>query len=270
MWRPPGRPAASRSRSPARLWTVPNGLGDPQSSPPSSRVSGRIGSNLTSKSAGDELNLRPRHDDVPIEGRILGLEGRPVPGVNVDVIHIWNDAPDFLKRAQENGGEVSQELFSEGVNGLILEEPNPNLHARTDRDGRFRLTGVGRDRRVTLVVHGDSIDRSYAMIYTTRDPAYKPLLLPVDESDNSCQKILGPRFDLTVAPGRVIEGAIRDAETGRPVPGARIRSWEAGSSTSDAQGRFRLTGHPMNMKTQDRIEVVVDRTDLHQGRQDDR
>ena len=95
------------------------------------------------------------------------------------------------------------------------------------------------------------------MIFTARDPTYTPLVLPVDESDNSPRnKLLGPRFDLTVAPGRVIEGAIRDAETGRPVPGARVRSWESGSSTSDAQGRFRLTGQPMN--TEHRIEVVVE------------
>ncbi len=211
---------------------------------------------LTSKIAGDELNIRLRRDDVPIEGRILGLEGRPVPGVDVDVIHIWHDPPDFLERAQANGDEVSQGLWSEGENGLFLEEPNPNLHARTNRDGRFRLTGVGRDRRVTLVIRGESIERTYAMLFTARDPAYKPLVLPFDESDKSRNNLLGPRFDLTIAPGRVIEGVIRDAETGRPVPGARIRSWEASSSSSDAQGRFRLTGHPMN--TEHRIEVVVD------------
>jgi hypothetical protein len=54
----------------------------------------------------------------------------------------------------------------------------------------------------------------------------------------------------------VIEGVIRDAKTGRPVPGARIRSWESGSSLSDAEGRFHLTGLPMN--TEHRIEVVVE------------
>ena len=214
---------------------------------------------LTSKGARDELNIRLRRDDVPIEGRIIDLEGRPVAGVDVNVLHIWHDPPDFLKRARENG-EVSQGLWNEAQNGLFLEKPNPNLHARTDRDGRFRLTGVGRDRRITLSIHGGAIERSIATIFTTRDPAYIPLPLPVDESDNSRNKLLGPRFDLTVPPGRVIGGVIRDAETGRPVPGARIRSWESDlgsdSPLSDAQGRFRLTG--LSMNKEHRIEVVVD------------
>ena len=213
---------------------------------------------LTAKSAEDEFNIRLRRDDIPIDGRIIGLEGRPVPGVDVDVLHIWHDPPDFLNRARENAGEVSQGLWSECQNGLVLEAPNPNLHARTDRDGRFRLTGVGHDRRVTLTIHGESIERSYAMIFTARDPAYTPLVLPVDESDNSRSKLLGPRFDLSVGPGRLIEGVIRDAETGRPVAGASIRSWESGSSLSDVQGRFLLTGLPLN--TEHRIEVEVEGT----------
>ncbi len=212
---------------------------------------------ISSNGAGDELRIRLRRDDVPIEGRIIGLEGRPVPGVDVDVLHIMQDTPDFLKRARENGGEVSQSLWSEGGNGLFLEEPNRALHARTDRDGRFRLMGVGRDRIVVLNIHGESIERSIAVIFTTSDPAYTPLLMPVNEEDYSRSKLLGPRFELAVAPGRAIEGTVRDAETGRPIPDAWIRSWgETGICRSDAQGRFRLSGHPM--KKGGTFEVFVE------------
>jgi RNA polymerase sigma factor (sigma-70 family) len=221
---------------------------------------------LASKIAGNELQIRLRPDDVPIEGHIIGLEGRPVAGVDVDVLHIWQYPPDFLKRALETGGEVTHWLWNERRNGLFLHESNPRLHARTARDGRFRLTGVGRDRIVSLIFTGDPIEQSYAMIFTTSDPAYKPLILPVEPLDNQRDKLLGPRFDLAVAPGRVIRGVIRDAETGRPVPGARVLSWKTGppSRLSDVQGRFRLAGQPnipehrleIDVKGQTYIKVV--------------
>ncbi len=196
-----------------------------------------------------------RRDDVPIEGRIIDLEGRPVPGVDVRAFHLWGDPPDFLKRAQANGGEVSHGLWSEGQNGLILGERDSRFHARTDPDGRFRLTGIGRDRTLTLIVRGESIEAIYMMLYTASDPAYKPLVMPVDESDYTRKKLLGPRFELTAAPGRVIQGVIRDAKTGRPVPGAKVRAWESGFSVSDAQGRFRLTGQPKNKKHHIEVDI---------------
>ena len=38
---------------------------------------------------------------------------------------------------------------------------------------------------------------------------------------------------------------MRDRDTGRPIPGAKVgSSWAIGETTSDGQGRFRLTGMP--------------------------
>ena len=33
----------------------------------------------------DELTLRLSRDDVPIEGRVIDIQGRPVAGVSIDV-----------------------------------------------------------------------------------------------------------------------------------------------------------------------------------------
>ena len=55
---------------------------------------------VASPSASDELNIRLRRDDVPIEGRIIDLEGQPVSGADVHVFHLWDDPPDVLKRAR--------------------------------------------------------------------------------------------------------------------------------------------------------------------------
>ena len=38
------------------------------------------------------------------------------------------------------------------------------------------MTGVGRDRLALLWVEGELIERSFALVLTTSDPAYKPIL----------------------------------------------------------------------------------------------
>ena len=130
---------------------------------------------------------------------------------------------------------------------LVLNKAGPPATVRTGPDGRFRMTGLGRDRVVTLTIEGESIAESLATVLTIGDPTYKPL--PVSVEDSPEFKLLGPRFELTAAPGRVIEGIVRDRDTGRPIPGAKVgSSWAMISSldetTSDGQGRFRLTGMP--------------------------
>ncbi len=114
----------------------------------------------------------------------------------------------------------------------------------TDADGRFRLTGVGRQRVVDLILEGDAIEQTLAIVFTTDTPGYQPVTLPGD--GNLTLKIQPPRFETAVAPGRTIRGTIRDRDTGEPITGARIMTWSEGSRplTSDAQGRFQLASQP--------------------------
>jgi len=198
---------------------------------------------LDPESAGGELTIRLRRDDVPIEGRIIGLEGQPVPGLSVSLAHIAEFPADLLRRLRDNAGTMNSALWREMRNTLNLGKDGPLPSVRTGPDGRFRLTGVGRDRVALLFIEGESIEQSFAMVLTSSDATYQPVLLPADNS--GAQKLEGPRFELTVAPGCVIEGVIRDRDTERPIAGAQVQSfWVETTATSDAQGRFRLTGQP--------------------------
>jgi RNA polymerase sigma factor (sigma-70 family) len=196
---------------------------------------------VDASTTGQELVLRLRRDDVPIEGRIVGLEGKPLPGLTVTVTHIAEYSADLLKKLRNNASAFYPTLWNEMRNGIIVEKGGPNPVVNTTADGRFLLTGVGRDRVATVLIEGDPIRQTFALVYTTSDPAYTPLALPADIP----RKLLGPRFDLMVVPGRVIEGVIRDRDTGRPIAGAKVRSsWGNATSTSDAQGRYRIAGQP--------------------------
>jgi RNA polymerase sigma factor (sigma-70 family) len=208
---------------------------------------------IAPKSAGAEITLRLRRDDVPIEGRVIGLEGRPVPDLAVTVAYIAEFPPKLLDKLRENAGRINAELWGEMRNALILGKDGPIPSVRTGPQGRFRLTGIGRDRVVTLLVEGPSIEQSLAIVLTAADPAYQPLLLPAGGSGE--QRLERPRFDLNVAPGRIIQGVVIDFDTRKPIAGAKIHSWTVGSTTTDSQGRFRIAGQPKGRENFLTVEV---------------
>ncbi len=56
--------------------------------------------------AGDALTLRLRRDDVPIEGRIVSLEGRPIPGLTVKLEFLHESSPALIDELRRNGGQA--------------------------------------------------------------------------------------------------------------------------------------------------------------------
>ena len=197
------------------------------------------------RAAAKPVAIRLRRDDLPIEGRVIGLEGRGVPDAKVSVYAIADLPNGFLAALRTDAGQAdSSDLWSDVVSSrLVLAGSGPHAAVRTGPDGRFRMNGLGRDRFVTLTVEGESISQSFATVLTTGDPTYRPLGVSGDDWETF--KLVGPRFELTAAPGRVVEGIVRDRDTGRPIPGAKVgSSWAMDETTSDGQGRFRLKGMP--------------------------
>jgi hypothetical protein len=61
-----------------------------------------------------DLTVRLRPDDVPIEGRVIDLEGRPVPGVAVSAFHLWDYPPELF---EESAGPEARSIPSSGDAG---------------------------------------------------------------------------------------------------------------------------------------------------------
>ncbi len=209
---------------------------------------------IAPKTAGAEITLRLRRDDVPIEGRVIGLEGRPVPDLAVTVASIAEFPQKLREKLRENAGKINPELWGEMRNALIVGKDGPIPAVQTGPDGRFRLTRIGRDRVVLLMVEGPAIEQSFAMVLTAADPAYQPLLLPGGGSGSE-QRLERPRFDLNVAPGRIIQGVVIDFNTRKPIAGAKIHSSIVGSTTTDSQGKFRIAGQPKGRENFLTVEV---------------
>src|SRR5262249_21268617 len=98
---------------------------------------------------GGEVTLLLAKDDVPIKGRVIELEGRPVAGVTIEVGRLeQNDLNPWLDKAKKGwSGHRDRELAAEALDGPTT--------VTTAKVGRFRLTGFGRDRVVFLWLRGD-------------------------------------------------------------------------------------------------------------------
>jgi RNA polymerase sigma factor (sigma-70 family) len=182
---------------------------------------------------GSELTLRLPRDDVPINGRVLDLEGRPVPGVTVEVI---------LQRLPEGGldGYIGKRLqghypFLPSVRPEAVGWP---AALTTDGDGRFRLTGAGRERLVQLRVRGEDLEHVRAWVLTRAAPLPK---LPTGHFG-----VYGPTFDLLLGPSKPVAGTVRDRHTGKPVAGIVVEEAAGlrGGATTDARGHYQVLGIP--------------------------
>jgi RNA polymerase sigma factor (sigma-70 family) len=209
-----------------------------------------------------DVTLQLVKDDVPIEGRILDLEGRPVPGATVTTDEIiaapGEDLTPVIKSLNSGmAGDMPPKFLAASIAGL------PQT-LTTDREGRFRLTGIGRERAVFLDVSGPTIQSSGMFVMTrlefqvARQKFERPKLPLADSPSIGAGPMKYPaRLEHAVGPTKPIEGVVRDGATGRPLPGAvittaavyvrdgRHEGWGGlggGRATADAQGRFRIVG----------------------------
>jgi RNA polymerase sigma factor (sigma-70 family) len=186
---------------------------------------------------GREITLHLVKDDVPIQGRILSLEGKPLAGVEVSVQRIMafpkNDLGRVLQAVRE--GNIFWHQLTEVRE---LERPiAERSQGKTDADGRFRLDGIGRDRIARLHWKGPGIH--YNAIWA---------MTQAGESVQDAKKktrIYAAAFEYLARPSRLICGTVREKDSGKPLPGIHIYSVDTTAHVqTDAQGRYELPGLP--------------------------
>jgi RNA polymerase sigma factor (sigma-70 family) len=198
----------------------------------------------------------------PIEGRIIDLEGRPIAGARVEAAQIWfdenGDLSAWIARARNGAvGNLWQTLTSLSLDPVALPafySPMVRLApiaTSTGPDGRFKLTGVGRDRVAELIISGPGV--ATTQLYALSRPEAE--IRTVDRGMMKPEPFIvhAPKFEVALAPSKRVEGTVRDKDTGRPIAGIEIhaavsddgKSWNAGiDAWTDAEGRYRIDGLP--------------------------
>ena len=167
-----------------------------------------------------DITLRPEQI---IQGRLLDLQGAPVPDVTVSVRSISRNLPPSPIPGRSS------------FQGVDYRQAQPNelpawpKSVKTSREGRFTLRGVGRDLRVRL---------------SFLHPRFAPHQTEIVTDGTSESQSLSA----TLVPAQIITGRVTDADTGKGVPRARL---DVGSHQgkrvvlsefeTDAEGRFRIT-----------------------------
>jgi hypothetical protein len=167
-------------------------------------------------------------EDLPLNGRILDQSNKPVAGANLAIRDIASASDDSVARILQ-GDADSWPLRS--WRGAFPGQP-PRV--TTDSDGRFRLSGLGRDRVVRLTLEGPAIQHGFVAAVTRLTTA-----LP------SSGGLHGAMFEHVSLPSRTIRGVVRDQTTGQPVAGVRMGGPNSAYTTlTDERGRYELTGCP--------------------------
>jgi RNA polymerase sigma factor (sigma-70 family) len=187
-----------------------------------------------------ELTLR-LVKDVPIQGRVLDLDGRPVKGATLRVEHIdaYADTEAFLQTVRER---ASPTMDSKGWGGPFPGQP---ATLTTDADGRFRLTGVGQDRVVQFQLEGPGIQYGPVRVLARALKAPVEPRLAKFADGPAISKVYGATFEHAAQPSRPIRGVVRDKKTGKPVAGVEVRAQGTTRQThTDKEGRYELLGCP--------------------------
>jgi hypothetical protein len=226
--------------------------------------------------------LRLVRDDVPIRGRVLTLEGKPVAGVRVSVndLEPYNQAQlyapkkgdltpwlDAVKAKRGDPWQLERTYFNElycRAPGLLFPPVKTNV------DGRFEVRGIGRERLVHLRLEGPMIATQLVNVMTRTS---EEICVPLSVHNPNAETITyhGASFELLAAPTKPVAGIVRDKDTGKPLAGVTITpnkianpfgvsNYNAGliRTTTDKEGRYRLVGLPKG----DDNQVVATTNDL--------
>jgi RNA polymerase sigma factor (sigma-70 family) len=220
-----------------------------------------------------ERTLRLVKDDVPIRGRILNLEGRPIAGVTVRPVAVVANAANDLGRLIEAAHTNTwTDLPNDCEPNIVFSAAAAGLTqtTKTDRDGKFTLSGFGRERIVVLRLDGPTIETCLLNAMTRMGPIVRASRRGHGSGAVGIAAMPGRSlhpppatyvyayrvpFDFAPGPALAVEGTVRDQDTGKPIAGVVVShgighdfgysfGWahEELTATTDADGNYRLAG----------------------------
>lgn len=179
---------------------------------------------------------------MPITGRIVDLQGKPIAGARITRGLIKAEGAGgidpYLTLVRDDPFKASNHGFAKYWPAMVI--PGQPAFVLTDADGRFKLSGIGRDRIIDLNVEGPTIQ--HATIQAMTRAGDKVSSRPGAFGGVT---IYPATFEHFIPPGRALTGVVRDRKTKMPLAGVTVGGTETNARTkTDEQGRYTLTGFP--------------------------
>jgi hypothetical protein len=198
---------------------------------------------------GAEVNLHLAKDDVPIRGRFLDPDGKPLAGARVRLSMLMIPRERNLDAHLEREKKRSLYTMTDYERGCDPSRiPGLTTETRTTADGRFTFKGLGRDRLAVLEVSSPTVVDTTLTVMTRDAPDVGTL---PDLQGKRTQVIHGAGFTLQLKHGLTVNGLVRDRDTKAPIPGMWVTkywnpltapSYTAGVTVTDENGRFTIHG----------------------------
>jgi len=209
--------------------------------------------------------------DVPIRGRILDPEGKPVAGAKLRPTRIRAYPGEDLTAAlaefrKSNDFPIGSKLWG----GPLPGQPRT---VTTGSDGSFRMAGLGSERLVILRVEGPAIASTDIPIMTrVSDEVAGPDKLGEGRYTVAVkpERVYGATFRYLAPASRPIRGMVTDKQTGKRLAGVLIRVGPSNRSSgtmttsdgmlttrTDEEGRYEVVGCPKSS----RYEIFAQPTD---------
>jgi hypothetical protein len=214
------------------------------------------GLGIGTESGDDEAVTLQLAEDLPIDGRIVDLQGRPIAGVTIRPRTVRGTVRgdlDPLLKVSTDRKAAAESPVPDRIGVDLGDNLAPVV---TGPDGRFHLEGLGRERLVAGIVEGPGIETAWIDIMTRRAATIR-----ATQPNGQIVTIYGAEFEHVAGPSQPIIGVVRDADTGAPIEGVEIQgNYPDGfvnyiKGVTDQAGRYRLDGLPAGRKA--RLSAVA-------------
>jgi protocatechuate 3,4-dioxygenase beta subunit/beta-lactamase regulating signal transducer with metallopeptidase domain len=190
-----------------------------------------------------EIVLKPEQ---PIPGRMIDAEGRPVAGAKVFIgARLSPRQPNLLdeyleERKKGSPGPPVENRF------LTLRFMPTSYLPISDAEGRFVIHGIAADGACQIQINDARFVRERVVVVNRQGLDTAPYNPPAAGNRQAPVRLVGPDFTHVGIPGLTIEG--RATANGKPAADLIVRASAnlsvVGVTTTDAEGRYRLTGVP--------------------------
>ncbi|HAH46572.1 MAG TPA: hypothetical protein DCM07_17285 [Planctomycetaceae bacterium] len=227
---------------------------------------------------GKPLQFVLRENTPPIRGQLVNQAGEGIDGLTVSLVSLWNTNEGAVDRWLQELPELRKQGLLPSYENHILQDSDqstagqfpvdthvsantPGIPStfKTNREGRFLIPDLGKDRLAILKIKGPGIATQFIAVVTREMQLVQAR--PLERSDLVNATYYGADFRLVPEPDLVIDGIVRDRETGAPIS-ARITAIRTGYRikrpgynnthirdidlycTTDAEGKFRIENLP--------------------------